>query len=1166
MKIINSRTILYMSFCTIWGFIFSFVTATALMAGNTSAQSVKDVIITVEYDQATIQEVFKSIEQKTVFKFLYDKTVVESIDKSISIQQTTASVEEILKKIADQTGFGFRQTDITLAVKIPDEVKKALLQEQLIEIISGRVTDAKTGEPLPGVNIAVKGTTTGTSTDSEGHYEFNVSSLQDTLIFSYVGYQTREIPINGRTQIDIALNAVAFSEDLVVTALGINRSERSIGYSTQQVSGEDLTYSNEKNVIGSLAGKIAGVQVVGASGASMGGTQKIKIRGVNSIGGGDEPLIVVDGTPISNANFAGSTGRDYGNISQDVNPDDIESINVLKGPAASALYGIRGQYGVIMITTTKGSKGAEGFTVELNSSASIERVGNIMPYQNKYGAGSTQNWLTLPNGDPYVQTNYDESWGPRMDGTPVRHYYSFYPQDPRYGQLTPFEPHPNNVKNYFETGTNFSQGVTISGGGSNSNIRISFNNTNIEGVEPNTFLNRNNVGVSAGVDFTDRWNVSTNVNFATNEAQRPLQGAEAGSRYFGQWFERQLSMKELQDYKYDDGTFKHWNLTSLLDGNDKRHFTPLYFDNPYFIAYENFGNDSRDRLFGDLKTTFQVNPELSLSAFIRSDMYTQNIEGRTAFGGTNTPGYSTGKYQNTEMNYEILAQYQKRWNELSLDASLGGNVYDRHYSYVSQSTSGGLSAPNFYNIDASIDRPNTNSYELNKKIISAYGLVSLGFMDTYFVDFSVRNDKSSALPEGNNSYWYPSVSGSFVFSELTDIEALSFGKLRVSYAQAGSDLSPYQTTPVYGVGTNYGSISPLSVPNSLNNPNIEPSFAHSYETGFDLRFFNRLGLEFTYYLQRNENQIINLDISGATGYSSSTINAGLIENKGIEIALHGSPIQTQDFVWDASFNLNRNRGEVVELYPGIDVYNYGSTTYSGVTTYLNSYEGGAFGSIVGQAYERDEATGKILLDDNYLPLYTDNTHDFGSALPDFTGGFQNSFNYQGFDLSASIDFQIGGNFFSRSQSLADRTGLSKKTAALNDKGNNVRDPVADGGGVKVHGILESSGQEVTEYVDAKSYYKRLGQRINEPYVYDASYVKLREVRLGYNLGGTLIDRLPVQRVNVAFIASNPLMIWQDAPKGLDPSELSTGSQSISWYESGQLNTVRSFGIDINITF
>lgn len=1100
----------------------------------------------------------------------------QSIDgKRVTYQRKNKDVFEVLNDLLVNTSLTYTMSENKRTLIVYEEAPQssALAEGALDGSVTGMVTDDETGDPLVGVNIVIPQMGIGTATDANG--QFGVENLPEgeyELIARYIGYTTLQEMITVTDGEETVINlemAVSTRElsEVVVTALGITRQERSVGYSTQQVSGNDLSLTREQNVIGSLAGKVAGVQVTGASGASMGGTEKIKIRGVNSINGEDEPLIVVDGTPISNANFAGSTGRDYGNLAQDINPDDIESVNVLKGPAASALYGIRGQYGVIMITTKKGSQGAESFTVDLNSSFFMERVGNIMPYQNSYGAGSTQEWLTLPNGDPYVQTNYDESWGPRMDGTPVRHFNSFYPQDPEYGELRPFNPHPDNIKNFFETGTNFSQGVTISGGGENTRLRLSFNNTDITGVEPNTFLKRNNLGVSAGIDLSEKWTVGTNINFATNSARRPSQGAEQGSRYFGQWFQRNLDMNRLKDYRYDDGTPMHWNLTGIrTESGDVGHFNPLYFNNPYFNAYENIAEDSRDRLFGDLNVTYQVLPELAISGFIRSDMYTQNLESRTAFGGTSTPGYFTGKYQNREMNYELLARYEQRWSEISMNATLGTNFYDRRYTFLNQETQGGLSAPGFYNIEASIDRPDTESYLLEKQVLSAYGLVSLGYRDTYYVDVSFRNDKSSALPENNNSYWYPSVSGSFVFSELLSWEPLALGKLRLSYAQAGADLDPYQTTQSFLVGTEYGSISTLRLPNTLNNPNIKPSFSHSYEGGFDLNFFGRLGVELTFYQQKNENQIIDLDISGTSGYGEATINAGLIENRGVELSISGTPIQNQTFSWDASFNINRNRSEVVELYEGIDVYGYSSTTYSSVTTYLNSYEGEAFGSIVGQAYQRDEATGKILLDEDFIPLYTDATHNFGSALPDFTGGLQNRFYYRNFELAAMIDFQVGGQFFSRSQSLADRTGLSKKTAATNDRGNNVRDPIDEGGGVKVSGVSASTGEEVTGYANAKTYYGILGQRIAEEYIYDASYIKLREVRLGYNFDASVLERLPFHQLTIALTARNPVMIWQDAPKGLNPSELSSGRFAISWYESGQLNTVRSFGIDINLSF
>ena len=1049
-------------------------------------------------------------------------------------------------------------------------------------VVTGTVNSARENNPLPGVTVIVKGTSNGTTTDASGNYRLQVSSPNPVLVFSFIGYLQQEVTVGNQTVLNVTLAEDEKTlQEVVVTALGIKREERSLGYSTQAVAGENLTLTKEQNVIGSLAGKVAGVQVTGASGSSMGGTQKIKIRGVNSITGADQPLLVVDGTPISNANFGGSDQADYGNLGQDINPEDIESVTVLKGPAASALYGIRGQYGVLMITTKKGAKGAKKVTVQLNSAFSVERVGNFIPLQNLYGGGSSQTWRTLPNGQKYVDMSVDESWGPKMDGTEVRQVFSFYPQDPEFGQLTPFIAHPDNIKDYYETGHNLNNGVTIAGGNENSTFRLSFNDTRIGGVEPNTWLRRNNVGVSAGLDLTKKLNVSTNINYARNNAQRPFQGSEYGARYMVQWFQRNVDMERLKNYQYEDGTFLNWNLNRPNATTGQiTNFKPLYWNNPYFEAYENPSNDSRDRIFGDIGLSYQVLPALKLSGFIRSDMFTQNIDGRVGFGGQETfPGYSVSKYQNNETNYEFLGQYAKEFGEFSLSGNFGANLYTRRYSYLSQATVGGLSSPGFYNIEASINRPLTSNYLLRKEIRSMFGMVSLGYKNTYFLDASLRNDISSALPTNNNSYWYPSVSGSFVFSELAQWRLLSLGKVRLSYAQAGSDLNPYETTMAYSVGTVYSGTTPintLAVPDNLNNPIIKPAFAHSYEAGLDLKFFNnRLGVDFTLYQQRNQDQIIRLDVSGASGYGSATINAGLIENKGIELTLTGTPVKHELFSWDASFNLSRNRNKVVELYPGIDTYTYGSTTYSSVTSYLNSYVGKTFGSLVGQAYQRDPNTGKILLGSNNLPLFTTATHDFGSVIPDMTGGFQNTFRIWKFDLSAMVDYQVGGKFFSRSKMLAVRTGQAEETAAINDNGKNIRDPLAEGGGIKVEGIYgpgiikngtDVSGQEVTAYVDPQAYYGVVARRIYEDWVVDASYIKLREVRLGYTLDKAMLNWLPFARVNLALIARNPAMLWQKAPKGIDPSEVSTGSQAISWYESGQSNTVRSYGVNLNITF
>jgi TonB-linked SusC/RagA family outer membrane protein len=1150
-----------------------------LMAGDGKSQDLTKVILSVKLKNETLKNALQQIQQKTQLPFAY-KTGDISPYGNISYEATDISLAKLLDEILKPIGLIYEQVNSNIVIKKnkTKEITAVTTISSLFDgTIRGRITDEK-GDAVPNASVQLEGSTKGVVANSNGEFVITgVKAGNYNLQVSAVGYEDQSVAVtirdNDETMASVQLKGKTGSmNEVVVTALGISRKERSLGYSTQMVKGDNLTLTKEQNVIGSLSGKIAGVQVTGASGASMGGTQKIKIRGVNSLSGGDQPLIVVDGTPISNANYAGSDKADFGNLAQDINPEDIESVNVLKGATASALYGIRGQYGVIMITTKKGKKGPKRVDVQFNSAFSIERASNFFPLQNLYGGGSSQTWRTLPNGQKYVDMSVDESWGPKMDGTEVRHVFSFYPQDPEYGQLRPFVPQPTNIEDYYETGSNLNNGITVTGGNENSTFRLSFNDTRIEGVEPNTWLRRNNLGLSAGLDITSRLNAAVNFNYATNRAQRPSQGSEYGARYMVQWFQRNVDMKRMKNYKYPDGTFLSWNLSrpSTTTG-EITNFKPLYWNNPYFEVYENPINDERDRVFGDVSLTYQLMEGLKLSGFIRTDLYTQSIEEKTAFGGRRVPAYANGKYQNREFNYEFLAQYDKKWNDVTLNANLGGNIYKRKYTEVTGATAGGLIAPNNYTLAASVDRPSISSFLSRKEIRSLYAMASVGFKNTYFIDASVRNDNSSSLPVDNNSYWYPSVSGSFVFTELMKWKPLSFGKLRLSYAKAGSDLSPYQTAFVYAQGTVYTStptIPTLAVPDNLANPNIEPAFANTVEAGIDLQFFkNRLGIDFTYYTQKNKNQILQLDVSGASGYATTTINAGLIENKGIELTLTGTPVKTKNFTWNSTFNLARNRSMVVELAEGLNSYVYGSTSYSSVSSYLISYVGKPYGSLVGKAYQRDSATGMILLGANNLPLYTDATHDFGTVLPDFTGGFQNSFNIFGFELSAMIDYQFGGQFFSRSKMLLAKTGMASETAATNDKGKNVRDPLVDGGGYHIYGISAATKLPVDAYVDARSYYRTvLGTHVYEEWLYDASYIKLREIRLGYTFSKDKLGKLPFRSVTVALIARNPAMIWQKAPKGLDPSELSTGSQSIGWYESGQANTVRSYGINLNVNF
>lgn len=1153
-----------------------------LMAGKGSGQDLSKVMVSVNFKNASLKSALNNIERQTRLPFTYKTYDISRYD-NINYQASEISVARLLDDLLRNTDLRFEQVNSNIVIKKirnKELERKAPDPDSPDELFDGSLRGKITGndgQPLANASIQLVGTTKGTVANAEGEFFIEgVRAGNYKLKVSAVGFEDeiREVTIrdNDATNINFQLKARNTDlEEVVVTALGISRKQRSVGYSTQEVKGENLTVAKDQNVIGSLAGKIAGVQVSGSSAASMGGTQKIQIRGVNSVTGGGEPLIVVDNTPISNSNYADKNGRDFGNLAQDINPEDIESVSVLKGPAASALYGLRGQFGVILITTKKGSKNAKKPVVNFSSAFSVEKAANFMPLQDIYGAGSSLNFPTITiNGvsTKYVDGSWDESWGPKMDGTPVRQQYSFYPADPDFGKETPFIPHPDNIKDYFVNGHTWNNNISFAGGGTNSSFRLSFNNTNITGIEPNTFLKRNNLNFSGSLNITNNLVVSAALNYANNKGQRPSQGYQAlGSRNMYQWFERNLDMQKLKQYKYSDGTFYHWNLNDPNSEGVYEDMTPIDWNNPYFDAYENPSHDSRDRFFGNVGLNYTILPGLQVSGFIRQDGFTQNLDGRNAAGGRGKPSFWIGKYESKEINYEFLAQYSKDFGKISLNSAIGGNILTQRYTYLREETVNGLVTPGFYNIANSLDRPDVTNYLRKKEVRSAYGSVTLGYDNTYFLDASLRNDISSALPAKNNSYLYPSISGSFVFSELMKWKPLNYGKLRLSFAQAGSDIGTYLTTNSFALGDPYGGNFPMYVPDGLNNPDLEPSLGTAYEAGLDLKFLgDRLGLNFTYYKQNNKKAVLGLDVPGQSGFTSYQINAGNIENHGIELSLTGSPIKTRDFTWNSIFNASRNQSKVRELYPGLNSLQLDYNRYASVDMFLLANVGEAFGSLVGNAYQRDAKTGMILLDAANQPMY-ETGHNFGSVLPDYTGGWSNMFTWKNFDLSAAIDFQSGGQFFSWTKMLAVKSGQAEETAAINENGKNIRDPLGDGGGIKVTGVSAASGEMVSAFVNARTYYRNtIGSKVYEEWLFDASYIKMREIRLGYSFTREKFPKLPVRNINLAFITRNAFMIWQKAPKGINPSELATGASSLNWLETGQLATARSYGINLSVSF
>lgn len=1053
--------------------------------------------------------------------------------------------------------------------------------------VSGTVT-GDDGSPLIGATVFVRGTATGTVTDIDGNYSINVPAGARTLIFSYTGFETEEVEIGDQSIINLTLRQGITLSEAVVTALGVQREEKALGYAVQEVGGDQLTISNDINFVSSLSGKVAGVQVISSSGASIGGSAKVRVRGVSSLVGGD-PLYIVDGTPIANENFSsGDGGTDYGNLAADIPTNDIEKISVLKGPAATALYGERASNGVVMITTKKGTFGKKGLGVTLSSTLSGDRVYILPEYQNEYGGGYDQAWeetIDPVDGKSYRILNYsaDESWGPKMDGTSYRPYWSWYPGTSDYGTEIPLSPNPDNVRNFFDTGITNINNVSIEGGAENTGFRFGFTNLNQTGVMPNSELDRNSLNLNVRHKLAKRLTLGVNANLVfTDGSGRPEFGysTRGGNpvNSFNQWFQRQLDMDRLADYKNPDGTFRSWNIKSASDP------TPLYWDSPYFSVYENVRTDSRDRYFGDINLAYEILDGLRLTGALRRDNFTQRIEERVANGGLEEPWYREFVANGTEDNYELIGNYQKYFGNISFDAMAGGNIRHNRYHQNDAQTVGGLTAPNLFNTSASVDRPAVSSVINEKTVRSLFASANVGFKGIVFLGATVRNDWSSALPSDNNNYLYPSVSGSFVFSELIDATWLSFGKLYGSVAQVGADIDPYLTNSVYDFGTApYGSNSAFAVPNLLPNTDLEQTLSTSWEVGLDARFFSdRLGFNLIYYQVSTENDILQVQVPGASGYSSALVNAGLISSKGIELALHGTPVRNDNLNWDISVNLSRNTSKVEELYGDLTNYKLadgiGGSRWGGFT--VNARVGEEWGLANGRGFTYDDQ-GRVVIDEAGRYVVTSNK-DLGSILPDYTGGVLNTLNFMGFELRAMVDFQVGGKFFSTTRMFNAYSGLGKETVGNNDLGNPLRNPLTDqsgnpisgssilasqaganSGGIRVDGV-SASGESLSVYVEPQTYYGRMFG-LHERWLYDASYIKLREVSLGYEIPKKVLGDMPVQSLKLSVFGRN-LWLIDSKVDGIDPSEVLPGSNNIVFEERGGLPGVRSIGARLTVGF
>ncbi len=1039
--------------------------------------------------------------------------------------------------------------------------------------IRGKVMDATDSTPIPGVSVTVKGTTKGTTTDAYGMYQLSLPAESKTLVFSFIGFVPLEETIGSRSMIDVQLKSdVSSLEEVVITALNISRSKKSLGYAVQEISGDKLTAARDNNVANALAGKIAGVQVLGQSGAKF-GTPNIRVRGVNTLTGGN-PLYVVDGTPVSGI--------------EDVNMDDVENLSVLKGASATALYGNRASGGVIVITTKRAKSGETSFTI--NHSTTMDMVGLLPEYQNEYGGGYEQEWKTFKynavahpiewqafDGHKILDYSADESWGPKLDGTLHRSAFSWQPGS-EFGQLTPFEASPNNIRDFFNKPFSHNTNIAFAKGGDNYQTRISYTHIVTNGIVPNSKQNKDYVSAKNTFQFSKQLSAVLDINYTRTQANNvpadnygsananstlgfnnsTISGFNQTSNSFNQWFQRQIKIEDLKNYKNPDGTYRSWNIGGPTDP------TPKYWDSPYTQLYENTNSLLSNRIYGSFGLTYKLTSYLTISATLRKDFRHYYGDGRIASGTHNAGG--KGSYGNVnlgynEENYETLLSFNKTVGTFSIIANAGTNVRKNNSRLDLQSTVGGLTTPGFYSIAASKDRPTLVTNSFTRQVNSVFGNVSLGYRDMIYLEGSIRNDWSSTLHKANNSYLYPSVSGSFVFSELISPNKIfTFGKLRLGYAQVGTDTGPYNILLTYNVGNPYGTNPTMSLPSVLPTPTLKPGFTKAYEAGLDLKFLNnRVNADFTVYRNNNSNQIIPLPVTPTSGYNNARINAGLIQTEGFEVHIGATPIQTAKMTWTTDLNFDRSTSTIVELAPGLTNYQLdtrGFGTTPPIT--INAREGEEWGLLVGRKI-RTNAEGQNLIGDDGHYLYDDN-QPIGSVLPKFKGGWQNTVTYKHFTFKVNADFIVGGKFFSITRMFNASSGLAAETAGLNELGNPKRDPVSTGGGILLEGVTKD-GTPNTKRVDTKDLY---GDKLSSLYgnwVYDQTFIKIREISLGYKIPSSFLNRLKIKTANVAFIVRNPLLVYSAIGGGIDISEA-----EVYWNEGGQLPPVRSFGVNVNLGF
>ncbi|OXB03677.1 SusC/RagA family TonB-linked outer membrane protein [Flavobacterium pectinovorum] len=1052
---------------------------------------------------------------------------------------------------------------LLISIGVNAQETKPLIQSKL----EGIVVDAVTKDPVIGASVNIKGTTHGVQTDFDGKFYFQTGQkFPYSLVVSYMGYKQTEVVVNANSVvIELTQQENALSE-VVVTALGITKEKKSLGYTTQSLKNKDLSDTKETNFLNSMTGKLAGVRITNSQGDM--GSSRIIIRGETSIGGNNQPLFVVDGVPVDNTQFSSVGGanasRDFKNAIADLNPNDIETLTVLKGPNAAALYGSRAAHGVVLITTKSG-KNQKGLGISFSTGITISQVATLPSFQNTFGQGSNGRFSYVDGKGGGINDGVDESWGPKMDGRLI-------PQFNSNGVAVPFVAHPNNVKDFFNTGITYENSVSVAKSDEKSDFRLGINNQKQTGIVPNSEVNKTNFTINSNYQISESIKVGVTGNYIVTDAPA-LPGGPSGNRAAGVmlqflWFGRQVDINALRNNRD-----VNWNNS--------------YYSNPYWNAYYNTTSQQRNRLIGDIHLDAKLAEGLNFRFRTGVDYYNDRRKYEIKYGTNGTPfgSYAEDAYTVNEQNTEGIFTYTKKLNDdFSVDALAGFNIRN-HSDANNYQKAPRLAVPDLYTLTNSRD-PLTSSNTLSRlRVYSAYASAQFGYKNYAFLNVTARNDWSSTLPSNNRSYFYPSFNGSFVVSDAFNLKSntLDFLKVRGGWSEVGNDADPYQLSTVYNFQTAFDG-NPIQTSSQKKlNENLKPETTRSTELGLEASFWkNRLHFDFAYYNTNSFDQILEIKTTAASGYTSQLINAGKINNRGIEIQLDGTPVQTENFKWNIAGNYSRNisKVEILDYEGSIKNYTIGS---SGGVDVLASV-GQAYGALYGTAYERD-ANGNIVVGANGLPKADPTKRVLGHYTPDYLAGVTNTLTYKNLELSFLVDASVGGEIFSGTNRTGTYTGVLAETLPGRDAANgglnyyvattgttNTKTLVSGGNapsgaviyddGMIFKGVY-ADGTPNTSVLSAQEYYKA-SYNISEAYIYSSTFVKLREIKLAYNFNKKFARKLGLDGASITAVGRNLLFIYKDVPN-IDP-ETAFNTGNAQGLESLSLPTTRNFSLNVNLKF